>query len=216
MAGWLSYSLSDFLLFAPRTYYRLFELYNLDLWPAQIAAAALGAGVIVATARPRPWVDRAVPAILAALWLWIAWAFLLERYATINWAAVYLATGFLGQGVLLGVGAGAGWIGFERISSTRGRIGLAIAIYALVVHPLVPIAMGRPWQQAEVFGLAPDPTAIGTLGLLVLARPAPWIAFVLPVLWCAISGLTLWAMKSPEALLPPFLALAAVAAAWRR
>ena len=34
MAVWLSYTLSDFLLFTPHTYYRLFELYNRAVWPA--------------------------------------------------------------------------------------------------------------------------------------------------------------------------------------
>jgi hypothetical protein len=33
MSEWWTYSLSDFLLFSPRTYYRLFELYNLAVWP---------------------------------------------------------------------------------------------------------------------------------------------------------------------------------------
>ena len=50
MAEWWTYSLSDFLLFAPRTYYRLFELTNEALWPAHIAALALG-GAILALAR---------------------------------------------------------------------------------------------------------------------------------------------------------------------
>ena len=33
MSEWWTYHLSDFLLFAPRTYYRLFELYNAAIWP---------------------------------------------------------------------------------------------------------------------------------------------------------------------------------------
>ena len=37
MAVWLSYSLSDFLLFTPHTYYRLFELYNRAIWPVHAA-----------------------------------------------------------------------------------------------------------------------------------------------------------------------------------
>jgi hypothetical protein len=31
MSEWWTYSLWDFLLFSPRTYYRLFELYNLAI-----------------------------------------------------------------------------------------------------------------------------------------------------------------------------------------
>ena len=46
MSEWWSYSLSDFLMFSPRTYYRLFELYNLALWPWHIAGLALGLVVL--------------------------------------------------------------------------------------------------------------------------------------------------------------------------
>ena len=35
MSEWLSYRPSDFLMFAPRTYWRLFELHNGAWWPAQ-------------------------------------------------------------------------------------------------------------------------------------------------------------------------------------
>ena len=42
MGDWWSYTPSDFLLFSARTYYRLFELYNRAIWPAQILALLLG------------------------------------------------------------------------------------------------------------------------------------------------------------------------------
>jgi hypothetical protein len=38
MSEWWSYTLSDFLLFSPRTYYRLFELHNAEWWPAHFVA----------------------------------------------------------------------------------------------------------------------------------------------------------------------------------
>ena len=44
MSEWWTYHLSDFLLFSPRTYYRLFELYNAAIWPAQIVALGAGSG----------------------------------------------------------------------------------------------------------------------------------------------------------------------------
>ena len=43
MSEWWTYSLSDFLLFSPRTYRRLFELYNAQVWPAHLVAVGLGA-----------------------------------------------------------------------------------------------------------------------------------------------------------------------------
>src|SRR3989442_14644162 len=100
MSEWWTYSLSDFLLFSPRTYYRLFELYNLAIWPAQIVAIALGT-CIIALWRPGDRQGRAVSAILSACWLWVAWAYLLSRYDTINWAAKYFAVGFALQALLL-------------------------------------------------------------------------------------------------------------------
>jgi hypothetical protein len=40
---------------------------------------------------------------------------------------------------------------------------------------------------------------------------------VIPLLWCALTGLTLWTMESPEAPLAPILAaLTAIVVAWRR
>jgi len=40
MSEWWTYRPEDFLLFSPRVYWRLFELHNEALWPAQIAAIA--------------------------------------------------------------------------------------------------------------------------------------------------------------------------------
>ena len=58
MAEWWTYTLSDFLLFSPRTYRRLFELYNADIWPAQLVALALGAAIFTAVLRPARWRER--------------------------------------------------------------------------------------------------------------------------------------------------------------
>ena len=101
MSEWWTYSLTNFLLFSPRTYYRLFELTNADVWPLQLVTLALGIAIAFLMLRPRAWSGRAIAAILAALWLLVAWAYLLERYDTINWAARYFAIAFVLQAALL-------------------------------------------------------------------------------------------------------------------
>jgi hypothetical protein len=58
----------------------------------------------------------------------------------------------------------------------------------------------------------PDPTAILTLGLLLIARRAHWSLYVVPVLWCLASGVTLWTMKAPDAFVPLLAAVVAAAA----
>lgn len=199
MSEWWTYSLSSFLLFSARTYYRLFELYNADVWPLQIAGLALGVAIIVLIWRAPAWSGRAVATILLTCWLFVAWAYLLERYDSINFAARYYAIGFVLQAALLA------WTGVIRdrlrfdLHDATARIGLALIVYALAVHPLIPLFTGRPWMQAEIFGLAPDPTTIATLGVLLTADRPRWHLLALPLLWSAISGLTLWTMEQPEA-----------------
>ena len=41
MSEWWTYTPADFLLFSPRVYYRLFELYNRSFWPVAIVTLAL-------------------------------------------------------------------------------------------------------------------------------------------------------------------------------
>ena len=101
MSEWLTYSLSELLLFSPRTYYRLFELYNVAIWPAQIVAAVLGLATLALMRAGGEWRGRGIAAILAACWLWVAWAYLLTRYDSINWAAKYFAVGFAIEALLL-------------------------------------------------------------------------------------------------------------------
>jgi hypothetical protein len=217
MSDWWTYSLSDFLLFAPRTYYRLFELYNDDIWPAQIAALAAGAAIVALLDRSGARTSRLVAAILAASWLFVAWAFHLERYATINWAAVYFAAGFALQALLLlWSGAIRGRLDLRLEATAISRAGLALFLFALLVHPAIGRLVGRPWTQAEIFAAAPDPTAVATLGVLLTASRVPWGLMFLPLLWCLITGATLWTMDAPDAVVSPLAAvLALVLAAWK-
>ena len=97
----VAYSLSDFLLFSPRTYYRLFELYNLAVWPWHVLAMVLGLAALVLWLRGGAWRGRGVAVILASCWLFVAWAYLLAHYDTINWAARYFAAGFAVEALLL-------------------------------------------------------------------------------------------------------------------
>jgi len=101
MSEWWTYELSDFLLFAPRTYYRLIELYNAEIWPGQFVALLAGLAVLALLRGRAAWQGRGALALLAAGWLWVAWAFHYTRYATINWAAVYFALAFAVQGAAM-------------------------------------------------------------------------------------------------------------------
>ena len=215
MSEWWTYSLTSFLLFSPRTYYRLFELYNAAVWPLQFAALALATTILVLILRPPRWGGRAVAAILVAVWLFVAWAYLLQRYDPINWAARYFAMGFALQAALLAWTIVGDRLCFD-LGSAPAKAGTAMVIHALALHPLIAPLTGRPWTQVEVFGVAPDPTIVATLGVLLAASRPHWQLFAIPLLWCLISGSTLWTMESPEApLLPSLAAIAVALSSWK-
>jgi hypothetical protein len=200
MSEWWTYSLADFLLFSPRTYYRLFELYNAAIWPAQLIALALGIAVLVLFVYPAPWRGWLVAAILAGACLWVAHFYQLQHYATINWAANYFAYLFALEALLLSWSGGIrDRLRFRPPADPAGAAGLGLVALAVVVYPLTGLLLGRPWTQAEVFGVTPDPTVIATLGVLVAAERPRWLLLVLPLVWCAISGATLWTMGAPDA-----------------
>ena len=218
MSEWWTYTLSDFLLFSPRTYYRLFEIYNAAIWPAQIVAVGLGPAICALLGRAAAVRGRLIAAILAGCWLWVAIAFHASRYASINWAAVYFAWGFgLEAALLIWIGIVRGRLVFERPVDLASRAGLWIFLFALAVQPMVGPLLGRPWRQVEIFGVAPDPTAVATLGILLLASGGGrWALVVIPAIWCAVSGATLMAMKAPDAWIPPLAAALVISLAVRQ
>jgi len=201
MTEWWAYTLSDFLLFSPRTYYRLFERHNASVWPGHLLTLGLGLVIAGLLRRPTAGQGRVISAALAILWAWVGWAFLWQRYATINWAAIYLLPLFAVEVLLLvWVGLIRGRLSMGLRRDPAGIVALALFILGLALYPVLAPLLGRGWQQAEVFGVAPDPTAIATLGLLLLTAGRPrWELLAAPVLWCFVSGATLWAMGSPEA-----------------
>jgi len=214
MSEWWTYTLSDFLLFSPRVYYRLLELHNRALWPAHLLTAAIGLAILLMLLRPVRGRERGIPALLGALWLWIAWSFVFERYATINWAALYVVPAFILQGLLLLGMAARGGLAFAVVRTGRDAAGIGLFALALAGYPLLAAAMGRPWAAAELFGIAPDPTAVATLAALALAHGRRrWWLMIVPLLWCAVTGATIWAMEAGDFFVAPAAALAAVAMA---
>jgi hypothetical protein len=198
MSEWWKYTISDFLLFSPRTYYRMIERYNEAVWPGHLLALALGVIIIWPLRRQAPWQGRAISTILAVLWAWVGWGFIWQRYANINWAATYLAWLF-GIEVVLLIWTGAG-VTFQVRADAARIAGITLIALGMALYPVLAPMVGRDWRQAEVFGIAPDPTVVGTLGLLLLAEgPRRFWLLAAPLLWCVVSGATLWAMGAPEA-----------------
>ena len=214
MSEWWTYRLSDFLMFSQATYFRLFELQNLALWPFQMLALGAGIGLFVCLWRGGAKAGRAAATVLALAWLHVAWRYFGRHYATINTGAAHLAIGFALQAVLLF------WLASRKRSApltapvgAPGKLALGIALAGLIVYPLLAPLDGRPWTQAELFGFAPDPTVAMTLAALILWR-AHWLLWVVPLLWSLISSATLMELHSGQAWVLFVLALVAAGARW--
>lgn len=190
MSQWWTYRPIDFLMFSARTYWRLVASYNRDMWPLQVLALAAGLGLLWSTVRHRAIARRIVPAALALAWLWVAWAFHWQRYATINWAAPWFAVAFAVQATLLLLVALARPPDAYRPALRHA--GLALAAAAVLLYPMLRALLGRPWSDAEVFGLMPEPTALSTVGLLLATQPRhwPWL-LAIPALSLMLGSATL-------------------------
>ena len=215
MSDWLTYSPSNFLMFSARVYYRLFALYNREVWPAQLIAIGLGFALMYLLLRGGEAGRRLVLIVLGALWIWVAWGFLWQHFATINWPVAYVAPVFAIQGLaLVGIGAARGRL---SIAPATGRnradiAALALFVAAVALYPLIAPLMGRSLAPTEIFGLAPDPTALATLAALAVTTRGGvrWLLMIVPCLWCASSTMTLGVMGSADFFVPLVGALAAV------
>lgn len=187
------------LPFTTEVFLRNLAQYNAAIWPAQVVAYALGLLAVLLVLRPRRGGDRAVALVLAAFWLWIGVVYHAMFFATINFAAPAFGLLFAIQGLLFAWAGLRGRLSFRFVPDVYGWVGLAFVAFALAVYPLIGWAVGHGWPSAPMFGVAPCPTTIFTLGLLLLAEPrAPLRLAIVPLLWSAIGGSAAWLLAMTE------------------
>ncbi len=195
MNGWQSYRLEDFIPFTPAVYGRLLERVNDAFWPLHLVAVVIGLAAVLLALRGN---GRTALALLVPAWLTSGILFHLTFYAELNWAAPWFGGGFIAQAALL-----LALVFFAGTGGTQGPaggpstwIGATVAMVSMLGYPVIAAATGAGLSRAETFGLHPDPTAIATLGvlLIVLRGPAFWLASLIPVLWGVIGALTMVAM----------------------
>jgi Family of unknown function (DUF6064) len=189
-----SYRLSDFILFSQTAYYRQFELYNQAFWPLHIVAIIFALMIFNALWKKPVWAGRLVAILLVVSWLWVALAFLYQRFYQIHVVADWYVFGFILQAGLIT------WYGviknrFNMFVSNRLKIniGSGLLFIAFIFFPFIAFITGRSWMQFEMFALAPDPTVLATLAILLFYK-VPMVLYAIPIIWILLSAMTLFVM----------------------
>ncbi|MFA9459786.1 DUF6064 family protein [Thiohalorhabdus methylotrophus] len=176
--------------FTAEEFFAVFAAYNRALWPLPLVTELLGLlAAALLLVRP-PWASRAVAGILAILWLLVGGGYHLAFFTAINPMAHAFGAMFLVQGALLAwTGAWQGAWRLEPVSGAQGWLAGLLGFYALVVYPLMGLLATHPYPGTPLFGMAPCPTAIFTLAVLLLSTDGPpWRLTAIPLAWAGIGG----------------------------
>ncbi|HSJ65240.1 MAG TPA: DUF6064 family protein [Gemmatimonadaceae bacterium] len=178
------------LPFSTHQFFEVFARYNEAVWPAQAALLLLALVAIGAAVRRSGSAgsSRLVAAILAVLWAWMGVVYHIGFFRPINAAATLFGGLFVAQaGLLLWYAMRRDTLRFSPPVGARGAAGAALIAYALVIYPVLGVALGHGYPEAPTFGL-PCPTTIFTLGLLLWTiRSAPWPVLVVPIGWAVVG-----------------------------
>lgn len=178
----------------------VFAAYNAAIWPAQIIAAVLGLVAVAALWLKRPLASRLILSILALMWMWNGVGYQFLFFSSINPAAKLFAGLFMLQALLLaGCAVAARAVSFRTGSDLRSIAGFALIIYAMLIYPVLGISAGHGLMAGPMFGVAPCPTTIFTIGLLLLAR-GRWVVWlsIIPLLWSLIGLAAALQLGIPE------------------
>jgi hypothetical protein len=171
----------------------LFSTYNPDVWPLPIVAYVLGIGALVLIAlRPARGTDRLVAGLLVLAWLWLGLVFqgIYARELSPLLGSVYAVIFVAEAGLIARAGVLRADLAFRPGRNVATIVGSLAIGYALVVYPLLGIALGHPYPEAPLFGAAPCPTTIVTFGLLLFARaPLPTHLLAVPMAWAILGPL---------------------------
>jgi uncharacterized protein DUF6064 len=179
-------------------FFEVFARYNTAVWPAQVILLALAAGAVALAWRSESdaWMDRAVAAVLALLWVWMGVVYHLGFFRAINPAAAVFGALFVAEGLLLA------WYGVVRHelrfrpAGTRGAAGVALLGYAFLIYPFLNGLAGHRYPATPTFGL-PCPTTIFTFGLFLWAEQRRWSLLAAPLLWSVVGGSAALLLRVP-------------------
>ena len=203
------------LPFTSQQFFELFAAYNSANWPAAILAYPLAVLGLLVAWRGTTSAGRVVGLILALMWGWVGAVYHGVYFSQINPIARTFAGAFVLQALLFAVHAATGrGLEFGPRSRVRAVAGGSMILYAMVIYPLVGLAVGERYPAMPLFGLAPCPLLIFTFGLMLWASCARWWLWIVPLLWSAIGGSAFVVLSVPQDWALPVSGLVALLILW--
>ena len=190
-------------------FYSTLQSYNEAFWPIIVITFFLGVVVVYLAARKSDNSSKVIAAVLSFLWMWSGIVFFVIYYGPMNvefLGLVMPGVWYLGgvlffiQGVLfLILGGVKSSLSFKLGGDWLPLVGALIIVYGMVIYPLVGFLTGYAYPRYPVFGIAPCPLTIFTLGLLQWSdRKLPIAITLIPFIWglmgiMPVLALNVWA-----------------------
>ena len=190
-------------------FYSTLQSYNETFWYMIIITFLLGFVVVYLAARKSKSSSKVISAILSFLWIWSGIVFFIIYYGPMDaeflglvMPGVWYLGGilFLLQGFLFLIfGVVKSSLSFRLGGDWFSVVGALMVVYAMVIYPIIGFLTGYVYPRYPVFGIAPCPLTIFSLGLFQWSdRKMPIAIAAIPFIWALMGimpvlALNVWA-----------------------
>jgi hypothetical protein len=176
------------LPFTIEEFLKVFERYNLAVWPMQIILYLLALIAIYLAIKKIAFSDKIIIIILSFFWMWMGIVYHLIYFTSINKAAFIFGSIFILQGIIIFYqGVFKNKLSFQFHTNIYGITGSLLIIFALLIYPLIGYSFGHQYPSSPTFGL-PCPTTIFTFGFFLWTdKKFPLMIIIIPLLWSIIG-----------------------------
>ncbi|VUD68949.1 hypothetical protein TDB9533_04310 [Thalassocella blandensis] len=185
-----TYAVEDFIPIDREVFFRLFERQNEFAWPFHLLALGGMVFVFVQVYRQQ---FRFIPALLAVALVVVGYSFHLRLFSELSWTANYFAAIYFFLAGLLLLTEALCWNKWpgkvDSISPLRCNFGMGLSLFGGVFYPLTVAFVRDSIAGSEFFSITPDATMLFVMGVLFMLPVIHRGLFVLPFLWCVISGI---------------------------
>lgn len=176
------------LPFTTEDFLKIFEKYNLTVWPLQYVLFLIAIVVVILAVKTTSYSSKYISLALSILWFWMGIVYHLLFFTMINKAAYGFGLLFIIQGFLFLVpGFFRNQFSFEFKNDIYGFAGAVVILFALIIYPLIGYYAGHIYPATPTFGL-PCPTTIFTLGIILwMKNRCPVYILIIPLLWSLLG-----------------------------